>query len=219
MRRYSALSTRRDSIYPSRFQRTSGSFSSPNDFDRMTCDEYFQLRIPLLRRAGCLRDPPKAGVIRFRRNEALLEVLYVVQNNGEASEGIRLGHEVRDGYEDYTVRLTRTKCHFGGYRHWFICPNDSCKRRVAVLYGLGSRFICRTCLGLIYECRTFSYGSGLGIALRDYRRLLAVERGVGLSRVRYWRGQPTKRYRKFLKRKAYADRIDAERLERRLATP
>ena len=42
---------------------------------------------------------------------------------------------------------TTTPCHFGGYRHWFICP--SCSRRVGVLY-FGDEPACNRCMRISY---------------------------------------------------------------------
>lgn len=45
----------------------------------------------------------------------------------------------------HEVRLTRTVCHFGGQRVWFVCPR--CERRAAVIY-LPDVPGCRCCLQL-----------------------------------------------------------------------
>jgi hypothetical protein len=58
----------------------------------------------------------------------------------------------RDGRESFIrLRLTTTKPHYGGFRHWFLCPH--CDSRVAKLYPyLPARtYACRTCLGLVYR--------------------------------------------------------------------
>jgi len=46
------------------------------------------------------------------------------------------------------VPIVTTAMHFGGVRHWFLCP--SCARRCRILYG-GSHFRCRRCYGARYE--------------------------------------------------------------------
>jgi hypothetical protein len=47
------------------------------------------------------------------------------------------------------VPIVSTKCHFGGFRHWFQCH---CGRRAAKLYFLsGSLFQCRLCNHLGYR--------------------------------------------------------------------
>lgn len=53
---------------------------------------------------------------------------------------------------EYPVSLEWTGCNLGGRRAWFLCPGDSCGRRVAILYG-GRIFACRHCHKLAYECQ------------------------------------------------------------------
>lgn len=43
-----------------------------------------------------------------------------------------------------------TPCHFGGRRPWFVCPNENCGKRVAILYG-PHPFLCRNCQGIAYQ--------------------------------------------------------------------
>jgi len=49
----------------------------------------------------------------------------------------------------YPVNLAETDCHLGGARPWFLCPNQGCRRRVAILYA-DRLFVCRHCLSLTY---------------------------------------------------------------------
>lgn len=46
------------------------------------------------------------------------------------------------------ILLAKTRCNFGGYRQWLVCPN--CQKRVIAICGHGKRFYCRTCYGLPY---------------------------------------------------------------------
>ncbi len=50
-----------------------------------------------------------------------------------------------------SVYLEWSKCHLGGRRPWFLCPTPGCERRVAILYGAGSKFACRQCYNLSYS--------------------------------------------------------------------
>ena len=62
---------------------------------------------------------------------------------------------------NYYINFTRTKCNFGGYRWWFICPNQNCGRRVRVLYrSPNSRYyVCRHCHNLTYRSKQrYQYG-------------------------------------------------------------
>jgi hypothetical protein len=52
-------------------------------------------------------------------------------------------------HHDYAVEVSWTRCHLGGERPWFHCPE--CGRRVAKLYLAGDLFLCRPCHGLTYE--------------------------------------------------------------------
>lgn len=47
---------------------------------------------------------------------------------------------------DY-VQITKTQCHFGGERKWFVCPG--CHNKTLVLYVV-NRFRCRKCHGLYH---------------------------------------------------------------------
>jgi len=55
----------------------------------------------------------------------------------------------------YPVELTTTPLPWGGLRHWFICPNLECGRRVNILYlaPRGKYFVCRHCNRLSYRSR------------------------------------------------------------------
>jgi hypothetical protein len=74
------------------------------------------------------------------------------------------------------VPITRTACHLGGRRPWFVCSVYSggryCGRRVAVLYGAGELFACRRCYGLAYESQYEAvHHRGLGRARKIRMRL------------------------------------------------
>jgi hypothetical protein len=94
-----------------------------------------------------------------------------------------------------TVRLTTSRCNFGGERFWFRCP--TCNRRSRSIFIVGPPFQCRVCLRLTYESQrerllarflskayrlrdrlggsgeAFSFGSKpKGMHQRTYKRLL-----------------------------------------------
>ena len=52
------------------------------------------------------------------------------------------------------VDLHIMPCHFGGVRPFFICPEESCERRTAKLYGVGPSFRCRICHRLSYQSQS-----------------------------------------------------------------
>lgn len=104
---------------------------------------------------------------------------------------------------DYKVPLVRTKCYFGGFRYWFICPiyNQGiyCGRRVAILYKDGDYFTCRKCSNLAYRSQNenkktqFHYLYSL---LNLEQKLEKLNKKI---KVRIYNGKPTRKYRRFLK--------------------
>lgn len=69
-----------------------------------------------------------------------------LRQSGTASS-IEVNYSYRGKAHSYSIRLDKTACHFGHYRHWWLCP--SCSKRVAVLYCAGT-YVCRHCLSVPY---------------------------------------------------------------------
>ena len=79
---------------------------------------------------------------------------------------------------DQTVGLEWSPCYYGGCRPWFLCPERTCGRRVAVVYcqgcpGSDLRFACRHCHNLAYASQ------GLPAHLRALRRAQAIRQRLG----------------------------------------
>jgi hypothetical protein len=77
------------------------------------------------------------------------------------------------------VRITWSKCNYGGYRPWFLCPK--CYKRVAILYG-GKYFLCRHCHHLVYESQNegnlFRQAASCMNKARKIRRRLGASENV-----------------------------------------
>lgn len=69
-----------------------------------------------------------------------------LRQTGKASS-IEVEYQYRGKSYRYDIKLTRTPCNYGNYRHWWLCP--SCSKRVSVLYCAGS-YVCRHCLSVPY---------------------------------------------------------------------
>lgn len=92
---------------------------------------------------------------------------------------ITLHYRYRDGVSSAWVSVEQplpiewTKCHFGGERPWFICPDINngvyCGRRVAKLYGAGKYFACRHCHDLTYHSRNMSADDRAGLKAERIR--------------------------------------------------
>lgn len=123
---------------------------------------------------------------------------------GSSRRYLRLSYKVAGSPMEYDIELITMPCHYGGIRHWFICPASRggvpCRRRVGVLYAAGPYFACRKCHDLAYqsqqEKRSHVFGI-YGLFLQRSDELDARERKI---RVKFWKGHPTKRYTKFLKK-------------------
>jgi len=105
----------------------------------------------------------------------------------------------------FTIRITRTACHYGNWRHWWMCPRVKeghiCRRRVEKLYlpPNSSFFACR-------QCHDLSYRS---VQQHDSR----VDKLVKNPFLLPWALTSPKRSRMFLGLKAYAKLV--QRLNRK----
>ena len=63
------------------------------------------------------------------------------------ASSIDVNYSYRGKAHSYSIRLDKTACHFGNYRHWWLCPK--CSKRVSVLYCAGT-YVCRHCLSVPY---------------------------------------------------------------------
>ncbi|MCP4128150.1 MAG: hypothetical protein GY753_13945 [Gammaproteobacteria bacterium] len=68
------------------------------------------------------------------------------------------------------VWFDRTPCNYGGERLWLLCPH--CGKRVAVLYGYGSRFICRHCADYPYSSKNEDFIDRMHRKARKIRKRL-----------------------------------------------
>jgi|SRR6056297_667333 len=75
-----------------------------------------------------------------------------------------------------SVPLTRTGCHFGGGRSWFLCP--LCDRRCGILY-LKRQFACRTCSNLRYASQYESPRARMRRRLLKIRKLIGPDLVIG----------------------------------------
>ena len=50
----------------------------------------------------------------------------------------------------YSIPIEKQPCRYGGFRYFFHCPNQNCKKRMRLLYCHKGVFLCRQCLKLGY---------------------------------------------------------------------
>ena len=117
---------------------------------RDTTADYLRMDVRFMEREGYLREFYAGSLHWSRRGERFASINFRVE-----SDRIILSYRSRTGggeWEDlnYPVLLERTKCNYGGFRTWLLCPARGCGRRTATLFG-GRIFACRRCYGLVYE--------------------------------------------------------------------
>jgi hypothetical protein len=149
----------------------------------------------------------KSGGIKWTwgwGNENSIGFTVVRDNWGQPNETtyIKLNYTNtnRDGEKEnmnYDVRLATTPCRFGGERYWFICPltknGTYCGKRVGALYGIGKWFGCRHCADIIYSSQKLSGRYKGFVSIPDLDRAEAEVKRY------YYRGKPTRKYRKLLR--------------------
>ena len=85
-----------------------------------------------------LSNYPRLSISRYRDQ---------LRQSGTASS-IEVNYSYRGKAYSYSIRLDKTACHFGNYRHWWLCPK--CSSRTSVLYCAGL-YVCRHCIGANYQ--------------------------------------------------------------------
>ena len=82
------------------------------------------------------------------------------------------------------VEVTYTPCHYGGQRPWFICPGvvngRYCGRRVAILYGPSTYFLCRHCYDLAYQSQRENAAGRARDKAQNIRRRLGGSMNLGM---------------------------------------
>lgn len=120
-----------------------------------------------------------------------IKFVYKVRRNGEEWKDI-----------DFSFRMESTPCRFGGKKWFFICGlsknGQHCGKRVRILYQAGDYFGCRHCADLTYdscnESKRFRHGmwkifTNESKAEDYYKKYVKRE---------YYRGKPTKKYKRYL---------------------
>jgi hypothetical protein len=134
-----------------------GSGSGMRTGARATTENYHSLDVRRLAREGILEPGYAGGWNWLRRGEVVASIGMCVEENCVL---LTYRHCTRGNErisKNYLVYIAWTRCHFGGRRPWWLCPNSGCGRRVAVLYS-SEMFLCRHCLDLAYPSQRKSTG-------------------------------------------------------------
>ena len=148
------------------------------------------------------------GELRFQewQDGLIVALRYEKENNKRhivLSYGLRFENETKEDF-NYSVRLTRTRCHFAGVRYWFVCPllkkdgETPCRKRVAVLYKPPGKkyFGCRDCHNLTYKSRSLT---PFQRACRLFNSL-EIKRQIEELPTKIYKGCRTRKYKALLKK-------------------
>lgn len=136
-----------------------------------------QLDVRQLVRTGRLLDGLDFGW-SWSRNGTKLATIHLTVRPDQVL--MHYSRRLQNGQWDNSVsdvRLERTPCHLGGERVWWLCPEPSCSRRVAVLYA-GDRIACRHCHDLGYLCQGESAEGRAARQANKIRRKLGWPVGI-----------------------------------------
>jgi len=174
------------------------------------CEETIAIPISSLKKLGFLAVGFRSGKLWWGSKsspQGSIGLSSTINENGLSWLRLEYVHTDRNDEStnhDYSVKLTITPCHLGGKRYWFVCPltkNDkSCERRVGILYFIQGYLGCRHCAELGYEKQYKKYGGELGWAFKRLAKVWKVERDWENIRYKYWKGKPTKRFKKVLEK-------------------
>lgn len=123
-----------------------------NDLDNM----------PAIAMTHSLNDYLRLSISRYREQ--------LKQGNAQS---IEVSYTHRSKPYKYSIQLSKTSCHYGGYRYWWLCPK--CYQRTSTLYCAGL-YVCRHCIGA-------NYGSQLQQPIdRVFNRLNTLRAKLGWQR-------------------------------------
>lgn len=93
--------------------------------------------MPVLATTHSLSDYLKLSISSYREQ--------LRQGNAQS---IEISYNCRSKLYRYSIQLSKSACHYGSYRYWWLCPK--CSKRTSVLYCAGS-YVCRDCIGANYH--------------------------------------------------------------------
>ncbi len=183
-----------------------------------TCEDHPRLSIFRLKEWGYFNTSYTSSRISWENGWGRKESIRVIVDFNEYPLSARLSYNSDGEDYAYNVRLEADTCRFGGKRYWFICPLNIagryCGRRCAMLYSAGRYFGCRKCYDLAYSTQQVSYSGMLAGCFELMTLSDKIDKKLSEMRVKYWRGRPTKRYAKLLRKMArlgmLSDQVERE---------
>lgn len=164
-------------------------------------DSAHSIDLTNLRKWGALAEGRWSGRIRWTRHgeergRVCYETKIAVKDEPNTAylRYIATGREGEPREMGYEVALTAIPCGYGGQKWFFRCPNASCSRRCRILYEYGPYFVCRKCTRLYYDSQSYA-----GNRYRLMQNFFDADKLRETMKRRYYRGVPTRKYRRYLK--------------------
>jgi hypothetical protein len=152
--------------------------SGRSGWGKRKADSCLAVDVRALRKLGYLHQPGALTGFELRAAAGNCLATCLVRI-GDGYIRVAWGVRYRNGDKDREwqckgcqVALVQTPCNFGGLRHWFICPNWQCGRRVTTVYIVDGEPGCRHCHKLAYACQAeTAVGRAQGRQRKIRRRL------------------------------------------------
>lgn len=143
-----------------------------------TTDDYRTIDIRRWKRDGLL-EPRQSFSLEWSRHGEIVASIWVLTEPERVELIYRHKNRSEQTWRDqrYSVYLDWTPCHLGGERPWFICPEEKCGRRVAILYS-GRIFACRNCHQLAYSSQRESVSDRAARRANKIRERLGWKKGI-----------------------------------------
>ncbi len=132
-------------------------------------EEFITLDVRTLQKEGLLEAKQSYNLHQYSCGRKV-GILAVTAHQNRLSLSYAACHEQTRQLNPQSTTIVWTPCHFGGRRPWFLCPNEHCGKRVAILYGPHS-FLCRHCQGIAYQSQRENQ------LQRMFRKLEALQTG------------------------------------------
>lgn len=127
-------------------------------------DNDLRLYMPAIATTHSLNDYLKLPISR-----------YCEQLKQGSAQSIEVSYTYRSKPYQYSIQLSKSACHYGGHRYWWLCPK--CSQRVSVLYCAGS-YVCRHCINANYGSQLQQPIDRLFSRLHKIRQCLGWQAGI-----------------------------------------
>ena len=120
--------------------------------------------MPALATTHSLNDYAKLPISRYRE-----------QLRQDNAKYIEVSYTHRSKPYQYPIQLSKSACHYGGHRFWWLCPK--CHQRTSILYCAGL-YVCRHCINANYGSQLQQPIDRLFSRIADIRARLGWQQGV-----------------------------------------